>query len=350
MDTLTHALSGGLLARLTGRPGDRLSLNERTLAGFLAAAFPDLDFALFWVDRLNYLNWHRGPTHSLLLLPLWAFLLAIILARFWPGRPPWQAFFGVCALGIAAHIGGDVITLYGIKLLWPLSDGALGLGIVFDVDPYIALIVALGFIGALRWRPRLSAALMLMALTVYLGLQTAVYWRTIALAEAYRDSRGLKNAEVYVLPQPLSPFTWKLIVAQGNGYFVSHVNYLATHAVSGLEELGFPGSLLVAYRPASELVWKEYTRYGEGLEVQAIAKQVWRQQQFAAFRRFAVLPALYRVDREEGGARCAWFTDLRYSFPGLPPTFRYGLCGVGPEENWRLYRLPYFRADDRQLL
>ena len=47
MDTLTHALSGALLARATApavpRP-DQLNLRLRMTTGFLSAAFPDSDF------------------------------------------------------------------------------------------------------------------------------------------------------------------------------------------------------------------------------------------------------------------------------------------------------------------
>jgi inner membrane protein len=342
-------LSGALLARLTNRTDGKLSLKERTLAGFVAAGFPDLDYALFLLDPLGYLNWHRGPTHSLLLLPLWALLLAVILARLREGRYPWQAFYGVCALGIGVHILGDIITLFGTKVLWPLSDTPLALGIVFDVDPYIALIVTLGFIGAVYWRPQRARGLVLAALTVYLSLQSFMYWRTVALGEAYSNAQGLDSTQVYALPQPLSPFTWKLIVAQNDCYFVTYLNYLAQRTSSPLDR-GFPWSLIAAYRALDDLIWRQYRRFGAGDEIQVIAQRVWQQGRFAAFRKFAVLPALYRVDWEENGEVCAWFTDLRYNFPTMPPTFRYGMCHARQEGDWQLYRLRYFRADDRQLL
>ncbi len=79
MDTLTHALSGALLARATApaapRP-DQLTTNGRMAIGFVAAAFPDSDFIARWIDPLTYLTTHRGITHSILLLPLWALALA----------------------------------------------------------------------------------------------------------------------------------------------------------------------------------------------------------------------------------------------------------------------------------
>ncbi|HET9664036.1 MAG TPA: metal-dependent hydrolase, partial [Burkholderiales bacterium] len=84
MDTLTHALSGALLARATApgaaRPG-ALTPKARMAAGFAAAAFPDCDFALRLVDTLTYLNWHQGITHSLVLMPAWSWALAHLFSR-----------------------------------------------------------------------------------------------------------------------------------------------------------------------------------------------------------------------------------------------------------------------------
>ena len=76
MDTLTHALSGMLLARATAKEknnneqtneNNRLPLRTRLTAGFLAAAFPDADFLVYLLGPLSYLNHHRGLTHSVLM-------------------------------------------------------------------------------------------------------------------------------------------------------------------------------------------------------------------------------------------------------------------------------------------
>jgi len=72
MDTLTHALLGGLVVQaLPGKRQDRVvSRGSATLVGGLAAAFPDLDYLSFWIDPLRFLaDWHRGPTHSQLMPP-----------------------------------------------------------------------------------------------------------------------------------------------------------------------------------------------------------------------------------------------------------------------------------------
>ena len=100
MDTLTHALSGALMARATApRPGtpDTLPLSRRIGLGFFAAAFPDLDVVTSWMSPLSYLYYHRGVTHSLVLLPRWSLLLAIVLgllvaAKLIQRQPPERIF------------------------------------------------------------------------------------------------------------------------------------------------------------------------------------------------------------------------------------------------------------------
>ena len=82
MDTLTHALSGALLARATAsNHAPPRSLPRRIAAGFLACAAPDLDFVVGFAGPVAYIANHRGVTHSLILLPLWALALSWVLAK-----------------------------------------------------------------------------------------------------------------------------------------------------------------------------------------------------------------------------------------------------------------------------
>jgi inner membrane protein len=105
VDTLTHALSGALVARLTApRDAAPRTLPRRVAAGFFACAFPDLDFVVGWLGPVEYLLHHRGATHSLLLLPLWAFVCAWLLAKLLREPGGWRALYGVCAWGIGAHM------------------------------------------------------------------------------------------------------------------------------------------------------------------------------------------------------------------------------------------------------
>ena len=350
MDTLTHALSGALLARATQRP-DRhgLSLRERTLAGFLAAAFPDIDYALFWIDAENFLNWHRALTHSLVLLPLWAWLLAASLARLRGGHS-WKAYYGVCVLGLLIHIAGDVITIYGTKLFFPLSDAAWGWGVSFDINPYIGAIVAAGLVASWVKPPRAAAAITALALGVFLLFQSVLQERAAGVGRKQAVRLGAPEATVHAIPQPLTPFHWNLLLVQDERYWLAHLDFLARRPrPDPPADAWLPLRMFAGYQPASGLRWQRYSRFGEDSADRDLAERVWEQEALAAFRRFTALPALYRIDREPDEI-CVWFTDLRHIFPHVVPSFRHGLCRQEGADKWRPYRLRYFSVDARQAL
>ncbi len=101
----------------------RLSLRERILLGAAAAAFPDIDYLAFWLNPLTFLDeWHRGPTHSLVLLPLWALLLSGVYTVVTRRRQAFGEALIVCTLGLVSHIAADIITVYGTRIFFPLSE------------------------------------------------------------------------------------------------------------------------------------------------------------------------------------------------------------------------------------
>ena len=154
MDTLTHALSGALLARVTEpnnpRP-DQLPRRTRMWVGFWAAAFPDSDFITRFVDPLTYLTVHRGVTHSVIMLPLWALGLSLLFMLLVRGKYSWRAFAGVVALGIGIHIVGDVITAFGTMIFAPFSNWRAQIPTTFIIDPYFTAIIVAGLIASAIW-------------------------------------------------------------------------------------------------------------------------------------------------------------------------------------------------------
>jgi inner membrane protein len=104
-----------------------------------------------------------------------------------------------------------------------------------------------------------------------------------------------------------------------------------------------------AYRPMAQAEWQRHLLFGETSDDNATVREVWRHPLMGRFRRFARLPALYRID-ESPGRSCVWFTDLRFALPSLEPAFRYGLCRTDRESPWRLYRLRRFSRDGSEAL
>jgi inner membrane protein len=342
VDTLTHALSGALLARATApaQADERtLPLGRRILVGFLATAVPDLDFVFGYLGPVEYLYNHRGITHSLILLPLWAFLLAKLAALAWRRDRPWRAYFGIIAMGIALHIAGDWITSYGTMVLAPFSDARFGLGTTFIIDLWLTGIILAGLAAAAIWRRSPVPAIAgLAALCGYIAFQGLQQQRAIEWGAAYAKEAGLAQAAVTVQPRPVSPFNWMVIVRNGEDVRYSLVNLARREPLPVPPDAGFVRRLDAVYLPLGLAKWVHASRFGTSEGERAVAREAWAQPQLEFFRWFAEEPVLLRV---EAGNRstCAWFQDLRFFTPGRSTwPFRYGMCreGAGP---WRLFLL-----------
>jgi inner membrane protein len=349
MDTLTHALSGALIGRATAGPkagSGGLPIGRRMFVGFFAAAFPDIDVIVRHLSPLSYIYQHRGVTHSLLLLPLWAALLAVVFAALWRWKPGWRAYFGVAALGVGAHIAGDLITSFGTMIFAPVSDARYGIGTTFIIDLWFTGIILAGLIASAIWRTPSCALGSLAALTLYVAFQWTLQQRAIDFGEAYARANGLEAARVSAQPRPVSPFNWTVFVEDGAGYRYAHVNLIReTARPEPTPDTGFIARLDSAYRPLDDAHWVDAHRFGTTERDVALAREAFEQPGFRFFRWFAAYPVLLEVDRGNPH-ECVWFHDLRFLTPGRDGTpFRYGMC----RESGGAWQ-PYQRMGDTKVL
>lgn len=344
MDPLTHALSGALLARAaaTSRPATlsasrALPLRWQITAGFAAAAFPDIDLILWSIDTITYLNWHQGPTHSLIMLPLWAWLLAWLFSKMSRGHYAWPAFYQTACLGIAIHIAGDLVTSYGLMLFAPFSTERYSLPLVFVIDPWFSLIIVTGL--AVSWyRPqqKIAAISALFALCGYVIFLWTLQQQAAAVAHQYVRSQILPPGQIDILPQPLSPYHWKIIIRDHETYHIADID-LSASAEKPRTGAWLLSKMIAAYRPSMENNWHIQQLFGNDPTRSALLRQAWLAPTFMPFRGFAQFPVLDSVDTQESGF-CAWFYDLRFKFPELPPSFRYGVCRENDQADWQMVR------------
>jgi len=342
MDTLTHALSGALLARATAprapRPGG-VTTGRRVAAGFLAAAFPDADFVLGFVSPEAFLLYHRGITHSLVLLPLWAAALAWLFARFDPARVGWRAYFGVAAGSIAIHVVGDLITSFGTIVFAPFSDRRFAWDTTFIIDLWFTGTIIAGLLASLAWRrSRLPAAAGLAALAGYVGLQAIAHGMAIDFGREYARAEGFGQAKVSALPRPVSPFNWMVVVENGEEYRYSFVNVARreTPPAPG-PDAGLIARLDAAYVPTAQAVWGRAERFGP-VAARAQVLAAWNAEPLGFFRWFAAYPVLAGIEQSEP-ASCVWFRDLRFLTPGRDAwPFQFGVCRSAAEAGWTAFQ------------
>jgi inner membrane protein len=335
MDTLTHALSGALIARATAsRDAPPHSMPRRVAAGFFAAAAPDLDFVLAFVSPVLYLEQHRGPTHSFLLLPFWALLLSWALAKILREPGGWRPLYGVTALGLAVHILGDLITSFGTIVFAPLSYARFGWGTTFIIDLWFSGIIAAGLLASMFWRrTRAPAVVASAALVAYVGLQAVLKERALDFARDYASQHGIANAEITAYPRAVSPFNWTVYVSDELSHRYAHVNLARSEPLPPAHD--FFGRMNAAFQPLALAQWEARPRYGTSGAEQALARSAWESPALGFLRWFAEKPAF---DGLSAGSTCVWFLDLRFVNPGrnwVP--FQYGACRDSDAAPWRAF-------------
>src|SRR5713101_2610616 len=164
MDTITHGIAGALIGKAVFRGEDMFASHPMdrgriiTWSLMLGAIFPDSDVLrdFFSSDRLLIVTWHRSITHSLVLLPLWALLLAGITRALanWRKReaPSFAALSGIYAVGILSHILLDLVTTFGTMIWSPLSWSRPAWDLIFIIDFTFSAILLLPQILAWIYR------------------------------------------------------------------------------------------------------------------------------------------------------------------------------------------------------
>ena len=184
MDTVTHGIVGALIGKAifcSRDPGPAvLSWRERpsnagrvaVISATLGAVFPDIDvFAgLLAHNSLALMTWHRNITHSLVVLPLWAVVLAF-LTRWLAARVRWPApsmgmLIGIYAAGLASHIFLDVLTSFGTMVWSPLNYARPAWDWLFIIDLVLTSLALVPQLAAWAFRRPEGAARRAVALWV----------------------------------------------------------------------------------------------------------------------------------------------------------------------------------------
>ena len=312
MDPITHAASGAVaMLALRRRPP------YAVLAGALAAAAPDIDI-LFGNDPLTTLLLHRGITHALPAVPVFALLLAlaalpllrsgssdrIYLSSSSPGRWSFPAVWLCMACMLLLHIWLDCVTTYGTLIFLPFSAERVRLNGVFIID----FLLTLPLLWTI-WRCRASrrrnyqdkrsalaaARLALLWVFVYpllgVGLNAL---HTSHVTEALRADTARRDAvleDVVVLPDAFAPLFWRVI-------WQERPVGLAPAGTDALLRSDLPDSGSVVRTAGLDPLGRLRTPFSEprpAMPRDAAAALTSRSVEAGAFFEFALLPVLDTV-------------------------------------------------------
>lgn len=153
VDSITQAALGAVVGELVlGR-----QIGRRAIAwGALFGTIPDLD-AIFNIllDTARILRWHRGISHSLLLMVLVSWLLAKPLAKRWKKDKVTPQRAGLFVfLAWSTHVLIDVFTVYGTRIFDPFSGYPVSLDNLFIIDPVFTIPLVVAVVIGLFVQPK----------------------------------------------------------------------------------------------------------------------------------------------------------------------------------------------------
>ena len=266
MDNITHTLFALTLART--RLG---SAGRGTMAALVIASnAPDVDAVAAVGGALNYLEWHRGPTHG----PIGIIVLGLATAglvslgrnwldaRFARARDdahnaPMRRLALVSIIGVLLHVAMDVSTPYGTRVLSPFAWQWVSTDWMPIVDTYMLPVLAAGLLlGRGPAARRRSAAIVLALITINFGIRAAAHQEAVALAprafgpvvlpfcepnerqgpiSIWARDRITNPAssvtddclvDVAAIPTFLSPFRWRIVVRFPAAYEIQEIDLL----------------------------------------------------------------------------------------------------------------------------
>ncbi len=148
MDTITHTLYGIVLYRSINKQDVPPKLRHSFLfTSLVGSQIPDIDvISQFWDTTGQYLMWHRGLTHSLFLVPIWALLLSLICFLLW--RTKDRRIFYLGLLAVFIHDTSDIFNAWGTGYFEPLFNTRLTFGTIPIVDLTVWAIILGAFLFA----------------------------------------------------------------------------------------------------------------------------------------------------------------------------------------------------------
>jgi inner membrane protein len=324
MDTITHVLTGGVIAKAIhdGKIG-----NWGTIAGLAVGFFPDSDFILGLFNRQSYLEYHRDFTHSLLLIPLYALFFSWLFVKISKRHHFWS-YFKVCLPVLVSHAILDLLTSYGTMILSPFFDHRFSWDLVFIIDLVFSGIIFFPLVVSVFWKDKAQWVCRgsLIGLALYILFCWVQHHQAIELTKAFAKNLNEEVLQVASLPQPVSPYRWANYVETEDKVYQGFVNLTLKkpprpphrHAES-LSNFSISLERLKSlYEPPGKVNYQSYQRLQDSLWVE----KALTTEGVKFYYWFAKFPVVKSVNSKNGRHRVE-FMDVRFLLPGIRTPFVY---------------------------
>ena len=221
MDSLSQFVLGSAVAVVVTKEPSR----KVAIWGGVIATIPDLDVVIQYADPIERTTSHRGFSHSLIVLTLFAPFLGALISKVLKTIDK-QKIILMTWLALITHPLLDSLTIYGTQLLWPIADlqSNVMIGSIFIIDPLYTLWLLIAFLLILLGYKNKNVRLRV----AQLGLAISTLYLSFTL---YAQERIVKPIikdysfdHVIITPYPFNTINWNIVKIKGDEYTESCVN------------------------------------------------------------------------------------------------------------------------------
>ena len=213
----SHAIAGHKLGR------------KALVLGAVLGTLPDLDVLIKYGDAVSNFTYHRGFSHSLLVLTLVSPIIMLLLRRFSAFREisRFRLWFAVF-LALITHPLLDSFTVYGTQLFWPLPKVPESWASIFIIDPVYTVPLLLTGLWAIVKKPNL-AKLSVIGLVISSGyLAWGISAKIMVERHVHQElqRQNIPYQQVKVTPERFNTIFWRVIVMDKAYYYESRASVL----------------------------------------------------------------------------------------------------------------------------
>ena len=225
MDSLTQLTFGAACGEaVLGKKIGRKALGWGAVLGTL----PDLDVFIPLGGPVNDFVYHRGFSHSLILLALLSPMIAWLIANVHPDtKRYYRRWVLLCFLVLEASVILDLLTIYGTQIFWPFDTTPMAVPILFIIDPLFTLPILLGVLAALVLKRSGTLGRRLNMVGLVLSLAYLVWAFSAAEFVERRVTeklarQGVSYSQFISSPAPFNTLLWRVVGIDKDRYFETY--------------------------------------------------------------------------------------------------------------------------------
>jgi inner membrane protein len=204
-----------------GRQFDR----RATVWGAVCGTLPDLDVFIPLGDAVRDFTYHRGASHSLLVLAMLTPLIVWLIKKLHPDMSNHsRRLYLMVYLVFSTHVLLDSFTVYGTQIFWPIYSTPMTWSSIFIIDPAYTIPLLVGVLAALIGSRGKAVGHMvnlagLAISTTYLAWSLVVKFQVEDTAHSALQNQGIEVNAVLTTPTPFNTLLWRVLAVDNERYY-----------------------------------------------------------------------------------------------------------------------------------